>query len=359
RFITGIVGPLLVNKDISFVKAFYKRPLLISGKFKAGEGGRVTEILARPVLNTFFPALADIKQPLSGEYAIRRRLFRKLSIPSGYGVEVAFLIEILHIAGRKAIAQADLGERRHRNQTLHALGRMSFEVLHSFLHYARKIGKLSVKKISENYYDIKENTIHKISQKYYAPICELSGSTEIIFLRHGETDWNIEKRIQSRQNIPLNANGRNQARRSAGALRKEKICAVYSSPLSRAADTAAVIAGRHGIPVRKDERLLEISHGGWSGKKESWLIKQYPEKYRKWKKEPWKHLPPDAESWQDLKKRMGEFISHIKRAHSGEKILVVSHQGAIAAALTIVRKKPLKYINRYLPANCKPVKIRL
>jgi len=349
RFITGIVGPLLVNKDVSFVKAFYERPLLVSGKFKSGEGGRVTEILARPVLNTFFPALADIKQPLSGEYAIRRRLFRKLSIPSGYGVEVAFLIEILHIAGRKAIAQTDLGERRHRNQTLHALGIMSFEVLHSFLHYARKIGKLRVNKISENYYDIKENSIHTISQKYYAPIRELFKSTEIIFLRHGETDWNREKRIQSRQDIPLNSTGKNQARRSAAALKKEKICAVYSSPLSRAFDTAEIIADRHRVPVRTDARLIEISHGQWSGKKESWLIKQYPEKYKKWKKAPWKHLPPEAESWQELKKRMAAFLSDIKKAHSGEKILVVSHRGAIAAALTIVRK----------PANCRPVKIKL
>ncbi len=359
HFITGIIGPLLINEDISFVKAFYKRPLMVSGKFKAGEGGRVTEILARPVLNTFFPALADIKQPLSGEYAIRRKLFRKLSIPSGYGVEIAFLIEILYLAGRKVIAQSDLGERRHRNQTLHALGRMSFEVLHSFLHYARKIGKLQIKGVSENYYDLKENSIYKISQKYYAPIRELFNSTEIIFLRHGETDWNREKRIQSRQDTPLNSNGKNQARRSAAALKKEKICAVYSSPLSRALDTATVIALQHGIPVRTDERLLEISHGSWSGKKESWLSRKYPEKYKKWKKEPWKHLPPDAESWQELKKRMGAFISHIKRVHRGEKILVVSHRGAIAAALTIIRKKPLNYINRYLPANCRPVKIKL
>ncbi|MEA2081183.1 MAG: glucosyl-3-phosphoglycerate synthase [Elusimicrobiota bacterium] len=359
RFITGIVGPLLENKNISFVKAFYKRPLLVSGKFKQGEGGRVTEILARPIFNTFFPALADIKQPLSGEYAIRRRLFRKISIPSGYGVEVAFLIEILRLAGRKGIAQTDLGERRHRNQTLHALGIMSFEVLHSFLHYAQKTGKLHVKGISENYYDLKENSIHRVSQKYYAPVNELSKSTEIIFLRHGETNWNREKRIQSRQNIPLNANGKKQARHAARTLKNEKICAVYSSPLARALDTAMAIADKHGIPVRKDKRLLEISHGRWSGKKESWLNGKYPEKYKKWKTEPWNHLPPGAESWQELKKRLGAFISYVKKAHSGEKILVVAHRGAIAAALTIVRKKPLKYINRYLPDNCSPVKIKL
>ncbi|MBA3066709.1 glucosyl-3-phosphoglycerate synthase [bacterium] len=359
RFITGIVGPLLVNDDISFVKAFYKRPLKVSGRYKAGEGGRVTEILARPVLNTFFPALADIRQPLSGEYAIRRKLFRKISIPSGYGVEIAFLIEILYLAGRKAIAQADIGERRHRNQSLHALGKMSFEVLHSFLHYARKVGKLHVKDISENYYDLKENSIHKISQKYHEPVRDLFKSTEIIFLRHGETDWNREKRIQSRHDTPLNSNGKKQALRTAAALKKEKICAVYSSPLSRALDTAQIIAGQHGLPVRKDERLLEISHGSWSGKKESWLSQKYPEKYSQWKKAPWKHLPPKAESWQELKKRMESFISYIKSAHGGEKIVVVSHRGAIAMAAAIIRKKPLKYINNYLPANCSPVKIKL
>ncbi|PKN00506.1 MAG: glucosyl-3-phosphoglycerate synthase [Elusimicrobia bacterium HGW-Elusimicrobia-2] len=359
RFITGIVGPLLINKKVSFVKAFYRRPLMVSGKFKRGEGGRVTEILARPILNTFFPELANIRQPLSGEYAIRRDLFRKLSIPSGYGVEVAFLIEILHIAGRKAIAQADLGERRHRNQTLHALGKMSFEVLHSFLHYAQKVKKLRVSAISENYYDLTKNSIYKISQKYYKPVCELVRTTEIIFLRHGETDWNREKRIQSRQDIPLNSKGRKQAQRAAAALRKEKICAVYSSPLSRSLDTALIIAGKHGLPVWQDKRLLEISHGSWSGKKEQWLSAKYPEEYKNWKKEAWKHLPPGAESWEKLTERMKSFLAHVQKKHSGEKILVVSHRGAIAGALAVIKKKPLSYINMYLPGNCRPVKIKL
>lgn len=359
RFIIGIVGPLLTDKKISFVKAFYKRPLMVSGKFKKGEGGRVTEILARPILNTFFPELADIRQPLSGEYAVRRDLFRKLSIPSGYGVELAFLIEILHIAGRKAIAQADLSERKHRNQTLHALGKMSFEVLHSFLHYAQKVKKLRVSALSENYYDLSKNSIYKISQKYYPPVSGMLKTTELIFLRHGETDWNREKRIQSRQDIPLNPTGKKQAQRAAAALKKETICAVYSSPLSRALDTALVIAREHGLPVRCDKRLLEISHGDWSGKKEHWLSAKYPGQYRKWKKEAWKHLPPGAESWEELTKRLRSFLDHIRKNHSGERVLVVSHRGAIAGALTVIRKKPLSYINRYLPANCRPVKIKL
>ena len=122
RFVIGIIAPLILNKRLNYVKAFYERPLVMSGKIRKGEGGRVTEILARPLINTFYPELSKIRQPLSGEYAIRRHLLKQISIPSGYGVEVALLLETARLAGVGSIAQVDLGERIHRNQHLSALG---------------------------------------------------------------------------------------------------------------------------------------------------------------------------------------------------------------------------------------------
>ncbi|MFD9074157.1 glucosyl-3-phosphoglycerate synthase, partial [Streptomyces lasiicapitis] len=120
-FVTGIVGPLLTEPDVDFVKAMYDRPL---GE-AAGQGGRVTELMARPLLNMHWPQLAGFVQPLGGEYAARRSLLERLPFPVGYGVEVGLLVDALHTVGLDALAQVDVGVRRHRHQDGQALGRMA------------------------------------------------------------------------------------------------------------------------------------------------------------------------------------------------------------------------------------------
>src|SRR5437773_7301933 len=129
KFVYGIVGPLLMRPDLQFVKAFYQRPLHIGDELQATGGGRVTELAARPILNLFFPELSGIVQPLSGEQAGRRALLEQLPFFSGYGVETGLLVDTLQRAGLGAIAQVDMKQRIHRNQTLYALSMMSFEVL--------------------------------------------------------------------------------------------------------------------------------------------------------------------------------------------------------------------------------------
>jgi glucosyl-3-phosphoglycerate synthase len=129
KFVYGIVGPLLMRPDLQFVKAFYQRPLHIGGELQATGGGRVTELAARPILNLFFPELSGIVQPLSGEQAGRRALLEQLPFFSGYGVETGLLVDTLQRAGLGAIAQVDMKQRIHRNQSLYALSMMSFEVL--------------------------------------------------------------------------------------------------------------------------------------------------------------------------------------------------------------------------------------
>lgn len=120
-FVTGIVGPLLTEPDVDFVKAMYDRPLAGT----AGQGGRVTELMARPLLNMHWPQLAGFVQPLGGEYAARRSLLERLPFPVGYGVELGLLVDALHTVGLDALAQVDVGVRKHRHQDGQALGRMA------------------------------------------------------------------------------------------------------------------------------------------------------------------------------------------------------------------------------------------
>ncbi|MEU2333446.1 glucosyl-3-phosphoglycerate synthase [Streptomyces sp. NPDC006654] len=120
-FVTGIVGPLLTDPDVHLVKAMYDRPLAGA----AGQGGRVTELMARPLLNMHWPQLAGFVQPLGGEYAARRTLLEQLPFPVGYGVELGMLVDALHLVGLDALAQVDVGVRKHRHQDGQALGRMS------------------------------------------------------------------------------------------------------------------------------------------------------------------------------------------------------------------------------------------
>ncbi|MGA5100972.1 glucosyl-3-phosphoglycerate synthase [Streptomyces lavendulocolor] len=120
-FVTGIVGPLLTDPSVHFVKAMYDRPLAGA----PGRGGRVTELVARPLLNLHWPQLAGFVQPLGGEYAARRSLLERLPFPVGYGVELGLLVDALHTVGLDALAQVDVGVRKHRHQDERALGRMA------------------------------------------------------------------------------------------------------------------------------------------------------------------------------------------------------------------------------------------
>jgi glucosyl-3-phosphoglycerate synthase len=128
RFVSGILGPLLTEPGVQLVKAMYDRPL---GDQPSGahQGGRVTELVARPLLNLHWPQLAGVVQPLGGEYAARRSLLERLPFPVGYGVELGLLIDTLNLCGLDAVAQVDVGVRKHRHQDGQALGRMSAAIM--------------------------------------------------------------------------------------------------------------------------------------------------------------------------------------------------------------------------------------
>jgi glucosyl-3-phosphoglycerate synthase len=151
RFAYGLLGPLLLYDNIKFAKAFYDRPISIGkNKIRPTGGGRVTELVIRPLFSLFFPDLTQLMQPLSGEYAGYREIFEQIPFPIGYGVETSMNIDIYKNWGLDVMAQVDLDRRIHSNQDTKALGRMAFVILKTFIN--RKI-KLGLIELNEDMYD--------------------------------------------------------------------------------------------------------------------------------------------------------------------------------------------------------------
>jgi glucosyl-3-phosphoglycerate synthase len=147
RFAYGLVGPLLLNDHIKYSKAFYDRPIAIGkNKIRPTGGGRVTELVIRPLFSLFFPELTQILQPLSGEYAGYREVFERIPFPIGYGIETSMILDICERWGLDVIAQVDLERRVHRNQNTKALGKMSFVILKTFLNRIKKLEFIDLKK---------------------------------------------------------------------------------------------------------------------------------------------------------------------------------------------------------------------
>ncbi|TET49770.1 MAG: glucosyl-3-phosphoglycerate synthase [Actinomycetota bacterium] len=162
RFIYGILGPLLIDDRISYVKGFYRRPLKIDSSYLKSEGGRVTELLVRPLLNLFYPELSKVFQPLSGEYAGRREILESIPFSTGYGVEVGMLIEIYERFGLDVIAQVNLRRRVHRNHPISTLSKMSFGILQTLIRKLQYYNKLKLNSDINKIY----NQIEYINKEY-------------------------------------------------------------------------------------------------------------------------------------------------------------------------------------------------
>ncbi len=143
-FAFGLLGPLLTDPSVAFVKGFYERPFAERDRLRPTGGGRVTELVARPWLNMFWPDLAGLIQPLAGEQAGRRSVLERLPFVSDYGVEVGLLIDVYDEVGLDAIAQVDLERRVHRNQSVEKLGRMAFVIQQSLMSRLQREGRLTL-----------------------------------------------------------------------------------------------------------------------------------------------------------------------------------------------------------------------
>jgi glucosyl-3-phosphoglycerate synthase len=133
RMVYGTLGPLLHEPRLQYVKGYYQRPIVEGGQLKEGGGGRVTELVARPLINLFYPELSGLIQPLAGEYAGRRTLLESIPFFTGYAVEIGHLIDAAERVGIEGLGQVDLERRVHRNQELEGLSRMSFVILHAVM----------------------------------------------------------------------------------------------------------------------------------------------------------------------------------------------------------------------------------
>ena len=169
RFVYGIVGPLLTETGVGYVKGFYQRPLKEGRVSSPTGGGRVTELVVRPILNLFYPDLACLIQPLSGEYAGRRSVLESVPFMTGYGVETGLLLDIYKEFGLWSFAQVDLEVREHYNQTLDALSRMSFGVLQAVFKRLDSDDKVELKSEPETVY----NAIKRKGSKYLVEEAEI------------------------------------------------------------------------------------------------------------------------------------------------------------------------------------------
>jgi glucosyl-3-phosphoglycerate synthase len=142
HFVCGLLGPLFASRQIRFVKGFYRRPFRVGTHTLPDGGGRVTELTARPLLNLFYPDLAAFRQPLAGEVAARRELLERLPFVTGYGVDIALLLDAHREAGLDSLAQVDLDVRQNAHQPLHDLGPMAFAVLRAVASRLEREGRL-------------------------------------------------------------------------------------------------------------------------------------------------------------------------------------------------------------------------
>jgi len=172
RFAYGLVGPLLLYDHIKFVKAFYDRPISIGkNKMRPTGGGRVTELVIRPLFSLFFPELTQLIQPLSGEYAGFREVFERIPFPIGYGVETSMNMDIYEKWGLDVMAQVDLDRRIHRNQDTKSLGRMAFTILKTFINRNIQLGSIDLK--NELFDEMIQYNL--VNDKYQADIFKIKG----------------------------------------------------------------------------------------------------------------------------------------------------------------------------------------
>ena len=175
---------------------------------------------------------------------------------------------------------------------------------------------------------------------------------KLIIMRHGQTAWNVEHRVQGHTDIPLDERGCAQASAIAERLSDMQIDAVYASPLQRAYTTGACIAARSGCPVYKDQRLIERFFGEWEGQRLEDVSRRDPEKWRVWLEEPTKCVVPGGETLDSVLKRSLAFAEEIIEKHRGKNVVIVSHANPVKLLLMHYTGIPVDQMHRIRTDNC-------
>lgn len=178
--------------------------------------------------------------------------------------------------------------------------------------------------------------------------------TEFWLVRHGQTDWNLEGRLQGHQDIPLNSTGQQQAQALAPRLEDVSFNAIYSSDLRRARQTAEILAERLGLPVHLDRRLREISHGDWEGLQLSFVQQQYRQQHQRSLDDEMDGRAPGGESMGEVAVRIRQAADEIAKAHPGGRVLLVSHGHALGTLICLARRLPLIQAMELVPKNAEP-----
>lgn len=179
---------------------------------------------------------------------------------------------------------------------------------------------------------------------------------KLYLVRHGETDWNKQRRIQGQVDIPLNEFGKSLAVKTAAGLKDIPFAVCYSSPLGRAVETAKLILSGRDVPVITDERIEEMAFGEWEGRccsKEGWNL---PERFRAFFDDPEHYEPAEGgEDFAAVRARVGEFLSWLcaQKQYQGENILIATHGAALSGMLNYIKEKPLaEYWGQGVHKNC-------
>ena len=176
-------------------------------------------------------------------------------------------------------------------------------------------------------------------------------------MRHGETDWNRDNRFQGHADPPLNETGRAQARALASTFSSQTFAAAYTSPLRRAAETAAILAGELGLEPRADESLKEVDVGSWSGMTRTEVEYRFPIGFARWLE--YGHGWDDGETYDELGARVVSGLVRIGHEHDGKDVLAITHGGPIRSALAAAERVPFDQARRsiHVVGNCAVVRL--
>jgi alpha-ribazole phosphatase len=183
--------------------------------------------------------------------------------------------------------------------------------------------------------------------------------TELILVRHGETDWNTQGRYQGQSDVPLNEAGRVQADRLAASLQGQAIAAIYSSDLRRARETAEALARSSGAPLHFDPRLREIDQGEWEGMLFDEIQRRYAESFQRRRRDPLRVAPPGGETVGQVRERVLEAVQDIRRRHPGGRVAIISHGLALALVKVHFEGLPIERVWDHIPDNAAPLALRL
>lgn len=186
---------------------------------------------------------------------------------------------------------------------------------------------------------------------------DCTASTELYLIRHGETAWNVEKRMQGHGGVGLNARGRQQAMRTAHRLNGQHFDALYTSDLDRARETAQIIGEELRLAPQVDERLRERDQGEWSGMRLVDVSREYGELFDQVNASPANVAPPGGEDFYQVAERIEEALNEIARRHPGQRVVIVSHGLAIGVARSIGAGEPLDRALSLRPRNAEIVRL--